>query len=301
MTILSRRIQTCALLGVVALGIACNKSNPAAPTAQSPSASTSYVFLTGSAPMNGATSQFTATAVGPDGSQTNVTAQATWKSSNQAIVAVGQSGVVTAVAVGSAELSATYNGVTGSTPLVVSAMPCLFTVDPAQIGIPGGGGSVTISVNMMQGQQCQWTAQTNGFLRIEGSASGTGSGSIVVAADANTGGTRVGTVSVAGASVTISQARTNCVVSVSPLTQSVSDLGGTFYVNVTAAGNCDWTIAPSAQFVSVTGPLMRSGTAQVAYQVAPNQGTSSRTAIIRIDKFDLSITQTAALGQSGNR
>jgi hypothetical protein len=289
------------LLGVVALAIACNKSNPAAPSAPADSASTSYLFITGTAPVSGATSQFTAIAVAPNGSQTNVSAQATWKSSNQSIATVGQGGIVTAVTVGSAEISATYDGVTGTTPLVVSAMTCLFIVDPTQVAIPGGGGSVTISVHMMQGQQCNWTAQTNGFLRIEGSATGTGNGSIVVAADPNTGGTRVGTVSVAGASVTISQARTNCVVSVSPLTQSASDLGGTFYVNVTAPGNCDWTINSSTEFVAVNGPLARSGTAQVAYQVAPNQSANPRTAVIRIDKFDLTITQAAALGQAGGK
>jgi hypothetical protein len=278
---------------------ACNKSNPAAPSAPATTASTSYVFLTGAAPMSGATAQFTATAVGPDGTQTNVTGQATWNSSNQSIVAVTAGGMVRGVTVGSAELSATYNGVTGSTPLIVSAMTCAFSLDPAMVGIPGAGGSVTIAVNNVQGQQCPWSAQSNGFLRIEGPASGTGSGSIVVAADPNTGASRVGTVAVAGASVTISQGRTNCVVTISPQTQNVSDLGGTFFVNVTSPNACDWTIDSPAPFITVNGPASRSGTAQVAYQVAPNQGANSRTATIHIDRFDLTVTQAGALGNGG--
>jgi hypothetical protein len=206
--------------------------------------------------------------------------------------------MVRGVTVGSAELSATYNGVTGSTPLIVSAMTCAYSLDPTVASIPGGGGSITISVNV-QGPTCQWSAQASGFLRIEGSTSGIGSGSIAVVADANTGGSRVGTVSVAGASVTISQGRTNCVVTVSPQAQSVSDLGGTFYVNVTAPGACDWTIDSSTPFVTVNGPAYRSGTVQVAYQVAPNQGANSRTATIQIDRFEVTVTQAGALGNGG--
>ena len=300
MTILSHRLAVCALLSIMVLG-ACNKSNPAAPSAPATAASTSYVFLTGTAPMSGGTSQFTATAVGPDGVQTNVTGQATWRSSDQSIVAVTPGGVVRGVTVGSADVSATYNGVTGSTPLIVSAMPCAFSVDPAVAGIPGSGGSITIAVNNVQGQQCPWSAQSSGFLRIEGPSSGTGSGSITVAADPNMGGSRVGTVSVGGASVTISQARTACVASVSPQAQNVNDLGGTFYVNVTAPGGCDWTIDTASTFITVSGSLSRSGTAQIAYQVAPNQGANPRTATIHIDRFDLTVTQAGGLGQGGDR
>jgi Big-like domain-containing protein/all-beta uncharacterized protein len=287
-------------MGVIVFG-ACNKSNPAAPSAAAPAASTNFVFVTGAAPMSGATSQFTATAVGPDGAQTNVTAQATWRSSNQSVVAVDQGGVVRGVAVGSADVSATYNGITGTTPLIVSAMPCAFSVDPTMAGIPGAGGSITIAVNNVQGQQCQWSAQTSGFLRIVGSATGAGSGSIVVSADPNTGGSRMGTVSVAGASVTISQARTNCVTSVSPLTQSASDLGGTFYVNVTAPGGCEWTADTASGFISVNGSGTRSGTVQLAYQVAPNQSANPRTATIRIDRFDLTVTQAGGLDAARER
>ncbi len=282
----------------MALG-ACNKSNPAAPSAPATAASTSYVFITGTAPMSGGSSQFTATAVRPDGTQTNVTAQATWRSSNQSIISVTSAGMVRGVTVGAAELSATFDGVTGSTPLIVSAGVCAFTLDPSVASIPGSGGSVTISVNNLQGDQCQWSAQSTGFLRIEGAASGSGSGSLVVMADPNLGASRVATISVAGVSATISQGRTNCVVTVSPQTQSVSDLGGTFYVNVTAPGACDWTIEPSAPFITVAGPLSRSGTVQLSYQVAPNQSATSRTATIHIDHFDLTVTQAGALSSGG--
>jgi hypothetical protein len=301
MTILSGRGPVFALLSIMVLG-ACNKSNPAAPSPPAASAgSTSFVFLTGSAPMTGGTSQFTATAVGADGAQTNVTSQATWRSSNQSIVAVAPGGVVRGVTVGAADVSATYDGVTGSTPLIVSAMPCGFSVDPTTAAIPGAGGSLTVSVTNVQGQQCSWSAAASGFLRIEGPASGTGSGAITVMADPNTGATRVGTIAVAGASVTVSQARTACVASVSPQTQNVGDVGGTFLVNVTAPGGCEWTVTPSAPFITVSGASTRSGTEQLAYQVAPNPGATSRTATIRIDRFELTVTQAGTIAGGGDR
>jgi hypothetical protein len=275
---------------------ACNKSNPAAPSAPetpTPTPSTSYVVISGSAPVTGASSQFTATAVGSDGAQTNVTSQATWRSSNEAVVSVAQGGMVRAVAIGSADVSATYNGVTGSTRLNVAATPCTFALAPMAATIPASGGSVTIAVNNVQGEQCQWSAQSSGFLRIEGAASGNGSGSLVVAADPNTGASRVATVSVAGAAVTISQDKAPCVWTVSPQTQAVTDAGGTFYVIVTAPASCGWAIESSASFVSFNGPLSRSGTAQIYYQVAANPTPTARTATIRIDDFQLTVTQAA--------
>lgn len=301
MKILSHRLGACALLSIMLLP-ACNKSNPAAPSEppQTP-ASTSYVVLAGAVPVTGASSQFTATAVGSDGAQTNVTSQATWRSSNEAVVSVAQGGMVRAVAIGSADVSATYNGVTGSTRLNVAATPCTFALAPMAATIPASGGSVTIAVNNVQGEQCQWSAQSSGFLRIEGAASGNGSGTLVVAADPNTGASRVAAVSVAGASVTISQDKAPCVWTVSPQTQAVTDVGGTFYVVVTAPGGCGWAIESSASFITVNGPLSRSGTSQVYYQVAPNPTPASRTATIRIDDFQMTVTQAPSRGGGGDR
>ena len=80
------------------------------------------------------TRQFTATAIYSDNTQQDVTAQATWVSSNTGVAQVstggggpgpggggGARGTVTAIAAGSATISATVNGITGSTTLSVTA------------------------------------------------------------------------------------------------------------------------------------------------------------------------------------
>ncbi|MEO6601018.1 MAG: Ig-like domain-containing protein, partial [Polyangiaceae bacterium] len=78
------------------------------------------------------TRQFTATAIYSDNTQQDVTAQATWVSSNTGVAQVstggggpgpggGARGTVTAIAAGSVVISATVNGVTGSTTVTVTA------------------------------------------------------------------------------------------------------------------------------------------------------------------------------------
>ena len=152
---------------------------------------------------------------------------------------------------------------------------------------------MTIAVDLVQGQQCQWTAQPNGFLRVDGASSGSGSGTVVISADANTGASRMSTVSVAGATVLVSQAGANCVVSVSPEAQTASAAGGTFTVNVSAPANCAWSIETTG-FVTLSGPLFRSGAAQLSYQVPANHSEDARVARLFIDRFVVTVNQAGA-------
>jgi uncharacterized protein YjdB len=97
-------------LVVVACGLltaACGSSSTA------PSA-VNTVTVTGAAPAVGATAQYSAVANLANGTTENVTTTATWSSSNPAIATVSSTGLVTAVAAGSASISATFDSVTGS-------------------------------------------------------------------------------------------------------------------------------------------------------------------------------------------
>lgn len=68
----------------------------------------------------GTTQQFTATGVYSDGSRQNLTSQAAWNTSNINVIAVSGSGVVTAYSPGTATISATLNGITGSTDVTAT-------------------------------------------------------------------------------------------------------------------------------------------------------------------------------------
>jgi len=77
----------------------------------------------------GGTQQFTATAGYSDGSTQNVTASATWSSSSVKIVTVTSAGIGTAVAPGTATVTATFNNVSGTDMVTVNAFT--LTISPA--------------------------------------------------------------------------------------------------------------------------------------------------------------------------
>ena len=92
---------------------------------------------------NGQTQQFTATGLYTDNSTEDLTAQATWASSDTAVATVsnaaGSNGLATAVALGTPTVYATSGGVTGETTLTVTdATLVSIEVSPAAPSIANG-------------------------------------------------------------------------------------------------------------------------------------------------------------------
>jgi hypothetical protein len=85
-----------------------------------------------------------------------------------------------------------------------TAGTCAFTVSPTSVSAPTGGG--TFTVNVTTDASCNWTAGSQSdFITVTSGASGTGSGAVtfnVAAASA----ARTGTLTVAGQTVTVTQA-----------------------------------------------------------------------------------------------
>jgi hypothetical protein len=112
-------------LPVLLLAAGCtgssSSSTPSTPGAPTPTVSS--VTVNGSSPDLGETSQFTATATLSNAATEDVTAQATWQSSDVGVVAVSSAGMVGSVAPGEADITATYSGVTGSKRVSVAAAP----------------------------------------------------------------------------------------------------------------------------------------------------------------------------------
>ncbi|HYQ02880.1 MAG TPA: Ig-like domain-containing protein [Polyangiaceae bacterium] len=116
--------------------------------------------------------QLVATAIFSDNTQQVVTGQATWVSSAPAIAQVstagGMRGTATGLAVGSATISATYDGVTGSTALTVSAATVVeIQVTPVQPSVSVGtavsfAATAIYSDNSTQNVtgQATWTSST---------------------------------------------------------------------------------------------------------------------------------------------
>src|SRR5438876_950738 len=100
-------------------GNSSSSSTPSIPVA--PTATVSSIAVSGNSPALGETSQFTATATLPTGATQDVTAQATWQSSDAAVATVSSAGVVRSMAAGDADITATYSGVRGSQHVRVAA------------------------------------------------------------------------------------------------------------------------------------------------------------------------------------
>lgn len=95
--------------------LGCGGPSPSGPTPPVPTAgSVTTVALSGTVPAIGASSSFTAIATLSSGATQNITSQATWQSSNLAVITVASTGVVTGTGVGEADVRATYQGISGS-------------------------------------------------------------------------------------------------------------------------------------------------------------------------------------------
>jgi Bacterial Ig-like domain (group 2) len=85
---------------------------PSAPTVVS-------LAVSGSAPLAGATTQFSLTATLSDGTTQSMTNAASWSSSDSSVASVSASGAVTGVAAGDADITATYQRISGKAQVTV--------------------------------------------------------------------------------------------------------------------------------------------------------------------------------------
>lgn len=94
--------------------------------------------------------------------------------------------------------------IAGQTFTVNQAGGCAYTVTPTNLNVNSAGGAGSVTVETSPG--CVWNAASNStWITITSGASGTGNGTVNFNAAANTGAVRIGTITVAGQTVTINQ------------------------------------------------------------------------------------------------
>jgi regulation of enolase protein 1 (concanavalin A-like superfamily) len=163
--------------------------------------------------------------------------------------------------------------------------PCTFTVSPAGQSVGGGAASTTFTVSTAS--YCSWTASVNdAWLSVSSGSSGTGSGTVTLAAAANSGPARTGSGTIAGQAVTVSQAAAPCMPAISPAAQNVGADGGTASTTLTLGNWCSWTAASNASWITLTSASSGSGSATMSVSVAANTGPArSGTATIAGQPF----------------
>lgn len=139
------------------------------------------------------TQQYVATCVYSDGSSATCTSTSNWSSSSPAIAAITSTGIATALAAGTATISATSGGITGTATLTVSA-PTLtsIAVTPGTASIVSGTGTqqylATCSYSNSTTSNCtqtvQWSSSNPAFATVSSSglAAGVASGNAIISA-----------------------------------------------------------------------------------------------------------------------
>ena len=276
----------------------CGSSSSTSSTPTAPTSTVSSIAVSGTAPAIGATAQFAATATMSGGTTQDVTSQSTWSSSNTAVATVSSSGVVTGVAVGETDVTATYQGVSGSTHISVAApasSSCTFTLSLTTVSVPSTGGAVSVDVTASQ-PTCTWTATSgSAFITVTSGAGATGNGTVGFTVGANTGPARSGRLTVAGQTVTVTQdavptTPTCSTTTISPTSQNFGEAATTATVTVTA-GNCSWTAVSNASFISIVSGGSGVGNGTVTFSITANTTGNRRSGAITIGGDTFTATQ----------
>ena len=110
-------------------------------------------------------------------------------------------------------------------PFTVSqAQGCSYALSPDSASVPGGGGTVPVTVTT--GAGCAWTAASNDpWIAIASATPSSGNGTVQLTVAATTGPNRSGTATIAGRTFTVNQGQ-GCTFSINPASTSIDAGGG---------------------------------------------------------------------------
>jgi hypothetical protein len=177
--------------------------------------------------------------------------------------------------------------IAGQTFTVNQASGCTYTV-PSSVSANVDGGAQALPIATASG--CPWTAAVNPGAPWLGVSPGAGSGpqSVTVTTTPNTGGQRSGSLTVAGRTVTVTQAA--CTYSISPTSRAHGLAGGLGTIAVTTSSSCMWTATSNVPWITITSGGAGTGPGTVVYSVQPHL-VSSRTGTITIAGQTFTVTQ----------
>jgi hypothetical protein len=174
---------------------------------------------------------------------------------------------------------------------------CTYSLSPTSRNV--ATTATTGSVGITAGSGCAWTATSSGaWLRVTGSASGSGNGTVNYSVAANSGSAaRSATLRVGTATFTLTQSGA-CTFVVSPTSRAFIPAGGTASVTVTAGSGCSWTATRSGSWITITSGSSGSGNGTVNYRVSASSGSATRTGTLTVAGQPVTITQSAMTAPS---
>ncbi len=170
--------------------------------------------------------------------------------------------------------------------LTTGTTACTYAVSPLAPQVDIAGGNVTLTITT--GASCAWSLPAlPNWITAAGATSGTGTANVTLVVAANTGAARNASLTVAGSTVTISQAAGVCTYSISPEGQFFAAAGGNGTFQLVAASGCSWTVSSAQPWVTLTGATGGNGTGTIAYQVAANAGAERQGTITYLPGGDV--------------
>jgi hypothetical protein len=172
---------------------------------------------------------------------------------------------------------------------------CSYSLSRAdvQAGAEGGNDSVQVSTT----GQCAWTATSHAtWITITQGATATGSGQARFTVAPNPSQTpRTGTLTIAGQTVTVTQAAQpappQCSYSLSRADVQAGAEGGSESVQVNTTGQCAWTATSHAAWITITRGASATGSDEARFTVAANPSQTPRTGTLTIAGQTVTVTQ----------
>jgi trimeric autotransporter adhesin len=153
---------------------------------------------------------------------------------------------------------------------------CTYIVSPASVLVGPLGGPFAISIQTSAG--CSWSIAGAPSWILPVTPFGTGTATVTLVFPANNGEVRTANVSIAGQSVSITQAAAPppCTFVVSPSLVEIPAAGGTFTVSVQTGPSCAWSFAGVPPWIAIPPFLPPTvGSGSVVLTVAPSQSPAN--------------------------
>jgi uncharacterized protein YjdB len=259
-------------------------------------------------------------AIFSDGSQQNITASASWSSNPSGAVSVSGAGQLTGMSLGTAQVSAQYQGMTGKASITVTAAALVsIAVSPNQSIVPlGSSEQLSVTGTFTDGSTSDvtssvaWTANPSADISVgtAGMLKGLATGSVQVSAQYQsiTGNASVTVTKAALSSIAISPNPSSIPVGLSEQLSAMGNFTDGSTMDLTQMAT--WTAAPSSSAsLSATGLLkaVAQGSVQVSAVFQSVTGNAAVTvtppALVSIavtpNQSDVPIGRTEQLAATG--
>jgi hypothetical protein len=176
-----------------------------------------------------------------------------------------------------------------------AGVSCTYSLSALSRNVSSSATTGNVAVTSATG--CTWEASSDApWLAITDGATGSGEDTVSYSVSANpTTSERVGHLTIAGLTFTLTQAGGTCSYQLSQTSRTVGSAATTGSLTVTTGSTCTWSPVSSGSWLTITnGTGTRTGGGTVNYSVAANTATAARSATITANSATFTLTQSGA-------